>query len=111
MSDVGVKIEDGDILLKQDRWYLGRAEPISGSGYFVVPRAIADISYNMNAPDKDLIDVMTKDHMSTIRSRCNDFLQRYEDTYRNALSEEFEKESKRRAKELLCRAQKRIEQG
>ena len=109
MSDIGVKIEGEDMLLKQDRWYLGVAEPeVLGSGYFIVPRAIADISYDMSLGDEDLIDVMTKDYMAPILSRCNQFLKTYEANYRNKLSEEFELRRKAKTEALLSRAQKII---
>lgn len=109
MSDIGVKIEGGDVLLKQDRWYLGVEEPeVLGSGYFIIPRAIADISYDMRLSDSDLIDIMTKDFMAPIQSRCNKFLQTYEVNYRNKLSQEFEQRRKAEIEALLSRAQKII---
>lgn len=77
-------IKKGDILLTDDVWYYVESDPaFKNSGYFYVPRAIADISYDYkNYTDEQIMEQYIKDNLGGIRRAVEEKLQKYADNIR-----------------------------
>lgn len=77
-------IKEGDILLTEDIWFYVKSDPaFKNSGYFYVPRPIADISYDYeNYTDEEILEVYIKDRLGDIRKEVEKKLKGYADNMR-----------------------------
>ena len=86
-------IKKGDILLTDDRWFYVESDPaFPNSGYFYLPRAIADISYDYeNYTDEEICEFYIRDTLGGIRKAVEEKLEKYADDIRKSWEPKKEK--------------------
>jgi len=77
-------IKKGDILLTDKVWYYVQSDPaVENSGYFYVPRPIAEISYDYeNYTDEEIMEFYIRDTLNGLRKAVEKKLEKYADDIR-----------------------------